>query len=76
MAVPQYSVRKQTRPGEFMPSADSPTLVPPGAYSRGTVITVPYGFYCSIVQRKESDDKGKNSLDRDYFLCYNVCIYD
>ena len=71
MAVPQYSVRKQMRPGEFIPSADSPALVPPGAYSRGTVITVPYGFL-SIVQRKESDDKGKNPLDRDSFLCYNV----
>jgi hypothetical protein len=33
--------------------------VPPGVYSRGTVITVPYGFL-SIVQRKESDIKGKN----------------
>ena len=26
----------------------------------------------TIVQRKESDDKGKNPLDRDSFLCYNV----
>ena len=26
----------------------------------------------TIVERKESDDKGKNPLDRPCFLCYNV----
>ena len=34
---------------------------------------VPYILLTTIVQRKESDDKGKNPLDMDSFLCYNVC---